>query len=155
MTDYHSSSIIRVVVDVNLLIRGTISPRGGSGLLIQALKQRRFLSITSRPHLEELYRVLGYRRLVRKYRITQQQRQRLVAQLYQRSVWVEPLGNLTLCRDPKDDYLLEMVLLGQATHLISEDKDFYDDPNLIMFLNQRGVNLVRLGEFFSILRSVS
>lgn len=150
----NDDSMLRVVVDVNLLIRGTISPKGGSGLLIQALKQRRFLSITSRPHLEELYRVLGYRRLVRKYKITQHQRQRLVAQLYQRSVWVEPTGNLTLCRDPKDDYMLEMALLGRATHLISEDKDFYDDPNLVMFLNQRGVNLVRLGEFFSALRSM-
>lgn len=144
---------LRAVIDVNLLVRGTLSPTGGSALLIQALKQSLFLPITSRQHLQELHRVLGYPRLLRKHRITRRQRQRLVAQLYARSRWVEPAGRLALCRDPKDDYLLEMALLGQATHIVSEDDDLHDDPDIVAFLDQRGIRLVRLGAFLAALRS--
>lgn len=147
-----SPPTIRAVIDVNLLIRGTLSTTGGSALLIQALKQSLFLPITSRQHLQELYRVLGYPRLLRRHRITRRQRHRLVAQLYDRSIWVEPAGRLALCRDPKDDYLLEMALLGRATHIVSEDNDLHDDPDIVAFLDQRGIRLARLGEFLATLR---
>lgn len=147
------SAPIRAVVDVNLLVRGVLSATGGSAQLIQSLKRGGFLPITSRQHLAELHRVLGYPRLLRKHRITVRQRQRLVAQLYHRSVWVEPVGQLALCRDPNDDYLLEMALLGRATHLVSEDADLHDDLDLVLFLSQRGIRLVHLGEFLAAIRS--
>jgi predicted nucleic acid-binding protein len=67
-------------------------------------------------------------------------------------LWVEPLTRLVLCRDPHDDYLLEMALLGRADYLVTEDGDFHDDPNVVQFLEQRGVRLVRLGAFLTVLR---
>ncbi len=141
------------LVDVNLLVRGILSAKGGSRTLITAFKRGDYLPITARRHMTELYRVLGYPRLTRKWPITRRVRRRIVAQLYQRSVWVEPVGELHLCRDPQDDYLLEMALLGQATHLVSEDEDLHDDPLIPIFLAQRGVQLVRLGEFLAFLRA--
>jgi predicted nucleic acid-binding protein len=67
-------------------------------------------------------------------------------------MWVEPAGRLALCRDPKDDYLIEMALLGRATHIVSEDDDLHDDPDVVAFLDQRDIRLVRLGEFLAALR---
>ena len=144
---------IRAVIDVNLLVRGILSQTGGSARLIQLLKQGRFLAITSRTHLEELHRVLGYSRLVRKYRLTRRHRQRIVAQLYKRSVWVAPIGTLSLCRDPKDDYLIEMALLGRSAYLVSDDKDLVTDSTISMFLKQRNIRLVRLEEFLAVLQN--
>ena len=143
---------IRAVVDVNLLVRGTLSLTGGSALLIQLLKQRQFLPITSRQYLHEIYRVLGYPRLLRHHRITRRQRQHLVTTLYDRSVWVETTGSLKMCRDPKDDYLLEMALVGHATHVVTEDDDLHDDLDIVAFLDQRSIQLVHLGEFLAVLR---
>jgi len=60
---------------------------------------------------------------------------------------VSPVGTLTLCRDPKDDYLLEMALLGKATHLVTEDNDLHDDPDIQDLLRGYGVHLVHVGEF--------
>ena len=111
---------IRAVIDVNLLVRGVLSATGGSAYLIQLFKQARFVTVTSRSHLEELHEVLGYGRLVRRYRISRRQRQRAVVQIYKRSVWVEPVGAVSLCRDPKDDYLIEMALLSLSLIHISE-----------------------------------
>jgi predicted nucleic acid-binding protein len=79
-------SPLRVVIDVNLLVRSVLAPTGGSALLIQKFKQGVFLSITCRKQLHELYRVLGYPRLLRRHRITRRQRQRITTQLYNRSV---------------------------------------------------------------------
>lgn len=101
-----------VVVDVNLLVRGILSGRGGSTVLIRALKQGLFIPIASRPYLQEIYRLLGYPRLLRRYPVSYRQRRRLIAQVYSRAAWVEPATHLALCRDPHDDYLLEMALLG-------------------------------------------
>lgn len=140
---------IRAVVDANLLVRGILSPSGTSAELIQLLKRPPFVPITSRTHLYEIYRVLGYPRLVRRYRITRRQRNRLIAQLYYRSVWVEPTGRLAVCRDPKDDYLIEMALLGRATHLISADKDLLEDPDIVSFLAEHHTQLVGLRDFFT------
>jgi len=107
-----TTSAIRAVVDVNLLVRGILSASGGSALLIRALKQRLFVPIVSRQYLHEIYRVLGYPRLLRRYPVTARQRQRLIAQLY-------------------------------------------SDPDLDLFLEQRGVRLVRLGAFLTARRDTA
>jgi putative PIN family toxin of toxin-antitoxin system len=147
------SAELRAVIDVNLLVRGILSQTGSSARLIQLLKQGRFVVVTSRTHLEELYRVLGYARLVRKYRLTRGHRQRIVVQLYKRGIWVELSGALSLCRDPNDDYLIEMALLGRSSYLVSEDKDLVNDANISLFLSQRHIQLVRLNEFLAVLQN--
>jgi len=94
-----------------------------------------------------VYNVLGRPRITRKYGITDKQRKRLVGRLYTLAIFVSPVGTLTLCRDPKDDYLLEMALLGKATHLVTEDNDLHDDPDIQDLLRGYGVHLVHVGEF--------
>ena len=148
-----TASAVRVVVDVNLFVRGILSGRGGSTVLIRALKQGLFIPIAYRPYLQDVYRVLGYPRLLRRYPVTNRQRRRLIAQIYDRAVWVEPAAHLALCRDPHDDYLLEMALLGRADYLVTEDDDFHDDLDVVQFLEQRGVRLLHLAAFLSVLRS--
>jgi len=139
----------RAVVDSNVFIRGTLSSRGASARLLQALKQGHFTLITSLHHLTEVYEVLGRPRITRKYHITPRQRKRLIARLYTFSTFVRPVGRLALCRDPEDDYLLEMALAGQATHLVTEDDDLHDDADIVEFLRRRGVQLVRAAKFLA------
>ena len=61
------------------------------------------------------------------------------------------MGQLAVCRDPKDDYLIEMALLGRATHLVSEDNDFHRDADVIELLRHYGTQLIRAGAFVEIL----
>lgn len=137
---------LRIVVDTNILVRGTLSASGASALVIEALKRGRCTLITSQAHLSELYRVLNRPRLNR-YGVTSKRRKRLISRLHAGSVFVAPTGELTLCRDPKDDFLLEIALLGRATHLVTEDADLYDDSDIVETLRQYGVHIVRLAEF--------
>ena len=145
------ASLPRAVVDTNVLIRGILSSTGASSLVADAIFRRQCLLLTSRTHLNELHRVLSRPLFVKRYGITRNQRHRLVARLYALSIFVQPSGQLAVCRDPKDDYLIEMALLGQATHLVSEDNDFHDDADVIELLRHYGTHLVRAGAFAQIL----
>jgi putative PIN family toxin of toxin-antitoxin system len=140
-------SPLRVVVDTNVLVRGILSTTGGSALILEAIKRRQCVLITSRQHLSELYDVLGRPRIARKYGVTDKERRRLVGRLYASAILVTPIGTLSLCRDPKDDYLLELALVGQATHLVTEDHDLHEDPAIRSLLRGYGVQLVHIAQF--------
>ncbi|PKO21809.1 MAG: putative toxin-antitoxin system toxin component, PIN family [Chloroflexi bacterium HGW-Chloroflexi-1] len=144
----------RAVIDVNIIIRGLLSPTGASAALLEAVRRRRCLLIASRAYLDEIHRVLHRPRFVQRYGITRVRRQRLIARLYTLALLVEPTGRLTLCRDPKDDYLVEMALLGQAAYLVSEDADLLEDPDIVEFLRQHGVELVHVGTFARLLATI-
>lgn len=118
---------LRAVIDANIIIRGTLSYTGGSALILESIKRKQCILITSLTHLGEVYRVLARPRMQRRYGITARRRKRLIARLSIRAVMVSPQGRLHICRDPKDDYLIEIALLGRATHLVTEDNDLHDD----------------------------
>ncbi len=63
------------------------------------------------------------------------------------SIFVTPTGHLTVCRDPKDDYLIEMALLGQADYLVTEDQDLHDDADIVELLDGYNIQLIHAGEF--------
>jgi len=39
--------------------------------------------------------------------------------LTDKAIWVKPTGNFHLCRDPDNDPILEIALLGQAEQMAS------------------------------------
>lgn len=143
--------MIRAVVDANVLISGAIVTHGDSAFIVDAIKHRQFLFVTCRRNLHETYRVLGYRRVRRKYRVSERDRKRLVGRLAFIGRFVEPTGEVQICRDPTDDYLVEMALLGRATHLVTGDEDFHDDPTLLRFLQERRITAIRPADFATLL----
>ncbi len=144
--------MIRAVVDANVLVSGAIVTHGASAFIEEAIKRRQFLFITCRRNLHETYRVLGYRRVRRKYRVRDRDRKRLLGRLAFIGEFVEPIGEVQICRDPTDDYLIEAAILGRATHLVTGDEDFHDDPTLLRFLQERGVAVIRPTDFAALLR---
>jgi putative PIN family toxin of toxin-antitoxin system len=144
--------MIRAVVDANVLVSGAIVTYGASASIVEAIKRRQFLFITCRRNLHETYRVLGYRRVRRKYRVRDRDRKRLIGRLAFTGEFVEPTGEVQICRDPTDDYLIELAILGQATHLVTGDEDFHDDPALLRFLQERSVTAIRPTDFAALLR---
>lgn len=147
--------MIKAVVDTVVFVRGALSKTGGSAFIIQAFKQRRFLLLTSRAHLEEIFHTLGYPRLRRKYALTDRGCKKLVSQISARGVLLLPKGALEICRDPDDNYLVEMALLGKADYLVTEDADLYDDQAITQFLAERGTRVVQVAEFGKVLHETT
>jgi hypothetical protein len=52
--------------------------------------------------------------------------QLLVLQIKERAEFIQVETTVTVCRDPKDNFLLALAQDGKATHLITGDKDLLD-----------------------------
>ena len=53
-------------------------------------------------------------------------RETLLEVLFQSSVWISISQKVAVCRDPKDDHLLELALSGAAEVLVTGDRDLLD-----------------------------
>lgn len=142
---------MRVVVDTNVWVSAVLNPDGHPARLLDAFRQRRFTPVVSRPLIEELADVLQRPRLVRRFRVEKSAVQDLIELISARSFWVEITGNLHLCRDARDDMVLETALRGQAQYLVSRDDDLKRDLNLIAHLRANGTDIVSVQQFLEAL----
>ncbi|MFN3763286.1 MAG: putative toxin-antitoxin system toxin component, PIN family, partial [Anaerolineae bacterium] len=61
---------------------------------------------------------------------------------------ITPTITISLCRDSKDDMLLEVAVAGRADYLVSADRDLIDDSRLREIMRtQYGVQIVTAAEF--------
>ena len=109
---------MRFVFDTNavvsaLLIEDSISRRAFD----RALDRGRFL--LSLPVLAEINQVLGQEKF-RKY-ITEDEAKRFLAAFVRKAVEVNV--KISASRDPSDNRFLELAVSGEATHIITGDKD--------------------------------
>ncbi len=111
---------MRYVFDANVLI---------SALLLPNSKPRRALDLglaagkllLSFALLAELYDVLSRQRF-RRY-IDEEDVRGFLAALTRESQWVETSAGIRLCRDPKDDKVLDLAVSGEARYIVTGDSD--------------------------------
>lgn len=141
-----------VILDVAVLIRGLLSRQGACGAIFQALRERRFVNLSCRQQLAELYRVLGYRRIQKRCGVTESVRRRIVSQFYARSVLLRFSPGPPICRDPNDDYLIYLALSAGPCCLVTTDDDLLDDAAVRLALAEHDVNLMEPAQFLQLLR---
>jgi uncharacterized protein len=144
---------MRAGVDTNVWVSGTLSPRGRPAEIRQALKRGEFTLVTSRTLLVELAEVLARPRIARKYSITAEDIEQLVALLVGRAEIVDVSGAVQLCRDPDDDVVLETAVNGHADVLVTRDEDMSRDLDLVALLEQRGIRVLTVQHFLDELES--
>jgi len=115
--------MLRAVVDTNVWVSAFLNPRGHPALVLGAFRNGRFVPILSRRLVEELIDVLSRPRLVKKYRLDPEEVAEYVALIVEKSEVVSAPDSLRLCRDPRDDVVLETAIVGRATFLVSRDDD--------------------------------
>jgi uncharacterized protein len=128
---------LRFVLDTNLIV--------SAALVAQSVSRRAFdraldrgAVLLSLPVLAEINDVLG-REKFRRY-VSEDEAERFLASLSSVTEWVEVTASITACRDPSDNKFLELALSGEATHIVTGDKD-------LLSLNPfRGVAIVTPGE---------
>ena len=111
---------MRFVCDTNVLVSALLLPESVPRRAFdRALDHGKvFLSLEV---LNELNEVLG-RKQFRKY-VDDEDIRQFLASLVGAAEWVEVTGQVTACRDPKDNKFFELAVSGRATHLISGDAD--------------------------------
>jgi uncharacterized protein len=110
----------KLVIDTNLWI-GYFMGKHVKSYLDQILADPKIDLLISEKSLDELLSVLS-RPKFQKY-ITFEQIAVLIALIRRRSLFINVTSQITLSRDPKDDFLLALSIDGQADYLLTGDED--------------------------------
>lgn len=145
--------ILRVLIDTNIWISGFINPFGAPARVLQLLTEDRYRLVVSHALLAEVEDVVTRPHIRRRLRAGDDRIDEFLRIARTTGIWVEPTGTLRLCRDPNDDIILETALLGNATHVVSRDDDMKRDLDLIANLQTRGVEVVSVAQFLTLLEA--
>lgn len=134
---------MRAVVDTNLLLRMAAS--GRQLPLYRAWRQKEFTLVISSPAATEFASVIE-RPKVRRF-LLPGQGQAFIKLLHALALFVEPAADFPPCRDPKDDIVIATAVAAAPCFLVTSDRDFYDDAELVARLDALDVKIVQAGEF--------
>jgi putative PIN family toxin of toxin-antitoxin system len=110
----------RIVLDTNVLISRLLKPTATlASIVIKASSEGTI--ITSQATFDELAEVI--RRFVARGYITDKEAVEYLAAYKMRTEWIPILEHIKACRDPKDDKFLELAVNGNASYLVTGDKD--------------------------------
>lgn len=141
--------MLRAVVDTNVWVSALLNPAGYPARVLEAFRNGRFVPVLSQPLVDELIEVLSRPRLVRKYKLAPDDVAQFVALLLERSESVATQGNIQMCRDPRDDIVLETALTGGASYLVSRDDDIKRDEDLVLSMKLKGVSVLSISDFLA------
>ena len=110
---------LRVVVDTNVFVSGLVWG-GNPRKVIKKWLQGKFLLLLSPFLLTEIILVL------KRFGFTREDLQKLRYILERNSLKFFPKRKTTLCRDPKDNQILDLCLVGKADYLVTGDKDLLE-----------------------------
>lgn len=135
--------MFRVVIDTNILISAVIRPLGTVGLVLRHLRDGHYKLLYSEPILTEIVDVLNRPTIRNKYGVTQADIETIVGLVLLRGEVIIPKRRITICRDPKDNMILEAAADGFADMIISGDQD------LLSIGDFEGIAILTPAEFIS------
>jgi putative PIN family toxin of toxin-antitoxin system len=141
--------LIRAVVDTNILIRALIKPDGSVGPVLTHLRNGDYLLLYADPLLDELTAKLVLPRIRDKYHLSDEDVETVLALILLRGEPVAPQRRIAVCRDPKDDVVLEVAVAGQADFIVTGDDD------LLTLHPFEGIPIVGPAEFLVALEAAS
>lgn len=128
----------RFVFDTNVILSAALFFDSTPG---QAFRLARELGVllVSPELVRELNDVLSRAKFERY--VTRNEREKFLGLLLRETEYVEIVESIAICRDPKDDLLLEIAVNGGASVLVSGDRD-------LQILNPfRGISILTPAEF--------
>jgi putative PIN family toxin of toxin-antitoxin system len=141
----------RAFIDTNIWISAFINPAGAPAKVFEALYQDRFVPVVSQALLVEIESVARRPRIRQRIQLSDEALENARHDLSYRAIHVIPTGELRLCRDQRDDILLETALRGEAQYAVSRDDDIKRDLDLMAHLRANGVEVVSVAQFLELL----
>lgn len=129
---------LRIVFDTNAIVSAVLLSNSVSRLALNKALDNSLILISS-PLLLEIADVFSRPKLD-KY-ITENERMRFLVGFLKVTKLVEVYESIQICRDPKDDMVLELAVAGNADLIITGDLD------LLTLTNFRGVKILTPSKF--------
>jgi hypothetical protein len=139
---------VRIVLDTNVLVSALINPGGSPHELVERWEADEFTLVTSAEQHQELRRVFSYAKLERFIR--RDQAEVLLANLLLQAHFADELPVVDVSGDAGDNMILATAIAGQASHVVTGDKD-----DLLSLKQVQGVSIFTVREAVELLRSQS
>lgn len=138
--------MIKAVLDTNILISGFIIKQGACAKIIDTLREKYFLLITSDGLLLEFSRAVHYPRIWDKYKLSKQEVKDYFQALEEGGEVVCPKKvPKVIPEDPSDDIVLATAVEGKADYLVSGDQ------HLLKLKKYKGIRILSPAKFVKIL----
>ena len=140
---------LRVVFDTNLYLRKMLMPAGFPAQAFLAWKNAHFKFFPPPAILHEIRNTLGYPRLRRKYRITDEMVDALIGLLERHATVVAGTADVVgaIPADPNDEIVLACAVDGQADLIVSGDQ------HLLALASYRNIAILPVRAFLARLAS--
>jgi putative PIN family toxin of toxin-antitoxin system len=135
---------MRVIIDTNVLVSALLHERSLPYQLIALWRQGKLSLVTSAEQLDELRRVTRYPKI--RARLNPAVAGRLVNELKGAAIVAQDLPDVSVSRDPWDNYLLAMIEAAKAGYLITGDK-----ADLLSLERHAGAQIVTVREFLKLI----
>ncbi len=122
---------LRIVIDTNTLLRGLAVGNSAAAKVRRAAEARKFVTLLSKPVLDEYRAVLSDPVLGEKFpELTPELVELTLRHLRFVGDYIRmPQASYEYRRDPRDQKFIELAIELRATHIISFDKDLLSLPN--------------------------
>ena len=115
---------MKLILDTNTVLSALFKPQSRASAIIQMWRDDVFEWLSCDQQLEELTRVLARPKIITRIVGGPTTAQAFVQEMHAGCTLyplVQPYASV--CRDPKDDYLMALLIQARPMHLISGDKD--------------------------------
>jgi putative PIN family toxin of toxin-antitoxin system len=114
--------ILKAVIDTSVMVSVAFAVQGLAKELRDMIADGRFLPVTSKPILKELYQVLHYPHIAKRFSPTKEDINAFMALIIERALIVEGLYEINgISADPNDDMFIACALEADADYIISRD----------------------------------
>jgi uncharacterized protein len=137
---------MRAVIDTNVVVSRFLSPFGNPALILALWEKALFELVVSDAILAEYERVLAYRAVRVRHRLSQDEITAIVADFRNFAILVEPSESIdVIADDPSDNMFLEAAVAGHCEYVVS------GDPHLLRLGEYRSIQIVPPATFLAVL----
>ena len=141
-------SMIRVVLDTNIIVSATILSKGHSAQVLDLWREEKIELAVSLPILEEMRKVLKRARIIKQQSMAQQDVKALIEGFRESGVLTSSRLDLEVVReDPEDDKFIICAVEAGADYIVS------GDTHLLKLKEYQGIRIVPPREFLRLMET--
>ncbi|MCL5063207.1 MAG: putative toxin-antitoxin system toxin component, PIN family [Nitrospiraceae bacterium] len=139
-----------VLIDTNVWVSAFINPSGYPAKVLELWLQNKIRIVVAPLLLEEIADVLKRQRLQKKYGYKNSEIEKYLTLIATGAKMVIVSGSINLCRDSKDNHILEAAIKGRVKYLITRDDDIKGDSELVVQLAKQNVTVITVSNFLKL-----
>ena len=134
--------ILRTVIDTNVMVSVAFAKEGLAKKLKDLIADGAFTLITSKAILKELYEVLHYPHIVKRFKPAKEDIDEFIGMIIEHSVITRGTYSIDgITEDPKDDMFIACALEEKADYIVS------GDPHLRNLKHFQGIQIIDVRTF--------